>query len=126
MTLNPGLRAEVEHVVAEADTAAALGGGDVPVLATPRLLALAEAASVAAVSVELNGGQTTVSTRAQLDHLHATPVGATVRVSAGLVDVDGRTLQFEVMATDADGTLVARGEVTRVLVDRDRFLEKLA
>ena len=49
MELTPGLRAEVEVVVTEADTAVRVGSGDVPVLATPRLLALAEAATVKAV-----------------------------------------------------------------------------
>jgi hypothetical protein len=42
MALAPGLRSSVRIVVADTDTAVAMGSGDVPVLGTPRLLALAE------------------------------------------------------------------------------------
>src|SRR5262249_58777117 len=112
----------------EADTAAAFGSGDVPVLATPRLVALAEAATVAAVSAGLDAGQTSVGTLVRLEHLRASVVGSTVRVRAELVDVDGRQLRFDVTATDADnaaGQVVGRGEVVRAVVDRRRFLERL-
>lgn len=122
MALTPGLRAEVVHTVTASDTAETVGSGDVPVLATPKLLALAEAATVAAVSGELAGGQTSVGTQVVLDHVRASPVGSVVRVSAGLIEVDGRSLRFEVVATNGTGAVVGRGEVTRVLVDRARFL----
>jgi hypothetical protein len=38
MTLEPGLEAAFGYTVTEADTAAAVGSGEVPVLATPRVL----------------------------------------------------------------------------------------
>jgi hypothetical protein len=60
MTLEPGLQAAFRHTVTEADTAAAIGSGEVPVLATPRVLALAERATVAAVAGALQAGATTV------------------------------------------------------------------
>jgi fluoroacetyl-CoA thioesterase len=63
MTLEPGLQVTLRHTVAEADTAAALGSGEVPVLATPRVLALAERATVAAVAGALEAGATTVGVR---------------------------------------------------------------
>ena len=75
MQLQPGLSARVELTVTDADTAQALGSGDVPVLATPRVLALAEAATVAALAARLDTGQTTVGTRVELDHVAATAVG---------------------------------------------------
>ena len=46
MLLAPGLTASVTLVVDDADTALALGSGDVPVLGTPRVIALAEEATV--------------------------------------------------------------------------------
>jgi fluoroacetyl-CoA thioesterase len=132
MTLEPGMHAEVELTVTDVDTAAAVGSGDVPVLATPRLVALAEAAAVAAVSAGLDAGQTSVGTLVRLEHLRASGVGSTVRVRAELVHVDGRQLRFDVTATDADnaadnaaGQVVGRGEVVRAVVDRRRFLERL-
>jgi fluoroacetyl-CoA thioesterase len=125
MTLAPGLHAELELTVTEADTAQALGSGDVPVLATPRLLALAEAATVAAVTDALDDDLTSVGTRVRLEHVRASAVGSTVRVRAELVDVSGRQLRFDVAATDSAGQLLANADVTRAVVDRQRFLERL-
>ncbi|HMG31289.1 MAG TPA: hotdog domain-containing protein [Jiangellaceae bacterium] len=123
-TLAPGLGADVAHLVGEDDTATALGSGDVPVLATPRLLALAEAATVAAVAGALPEGASSVGTRVELEHLAASPVGVRVSVRAELVGVDGRLLQFEVVAEHPDGRVVAHGRVSRVVVDRARFLQR--
>jgi fluoroacetyl-CoA thioesterase len=50
----------MRHEVTDADTAAAVGSGDVPVLATPRLIAWMEAATVQSVARFLGTGQTTV------------------------------------------------------------------
>src|SRR5260370_38460119 len=82
MGLATGLRATVRHVVTEADTAIQAGSGDVPVLATPRLLALAEAACVAAIEPHLPPGATSVGTGVALEHRRASPVGAAVEVEA--------------------------------------------
>lgn len=125
MALEVGLQAALVHVVADDDTASAVGSGDVPMLATPRLLALAEAACIAALGdAGLPAGSTSVGTRVELEHLLAVPVGEAVRVAARLDHVDGRLLRFEVVATDDGDRLVARSVITRVLVDRERFLAR--
>ncbi|HZN16652.1 MAG TPA: hotdog domain-containing protein [Micromonosporaceae bacterium] len=121
--LAPGLAARVELTVTDADTAQNLGSGDVPVLGTPRVLALAEAATVAATATRMPPGLTTVGARVELEHRTATPVGRTVVAEARLAKVDGRRLLFEVTLRDGE-TVVAEGRVERVLVDRHRFLEK--
>jgi fluoroacetyl-CoA thioesterase len=118
-----GQRAEVRLQVGAADTAVALGSGEVPVLGTPRVVALVEEASVAAIAGQLEPGLTTVGMRVQLDHLQPTMVGSTVVAEAILEKVEGRRLTFTVHVNDACG-LVAAGKVTRVIVDIDRFLEK--
>jgi fluoroacetyl-CoA thioesterase len=123
MQLQPGLSARVELTVTDADTAQAFGSGDVPVLATPRVLALAEAATVAALAARLDTGQTTVGTRVELDHVAATAVGRPVTALAILAKVDGRRLLFDIVVRDGD-ELVAEGRVERVMVDRQRFLAK--
>ena len=123
MTLSVGTAASVTLHVGEADTAVAFGSGDVPVLATPRVVALAEQATVAAVAGELPPGHTTVGYRVQLTHLAPSPVGASVRADVVLESVEGRRLVFRVSVTDGRG-LVAAGYVTRVVVERERFLEK--
>jgi fluoroacetyl-CoA thioesterase len=119
----PGLTARVELTVTDTDTAQAVGSGDVPVLGTPRVVALAEAATVAATATRLPSGSTTVGTRVELEHRAATPVGRTVAARAELVKVDGRRLAFEVVVTDGN-EVVATGRVERALVDRQRFVER--
>ena len=123
-----GDRATLEFTVTDEDTAEAVGSGDLPVLGTPRLLAWAEAATCAAVASRLAEGQTSVGTRIQLEHVAASPVGAVVSVTAAVVHVDGRLLRFELSAEHSVGDatkVVGHGEVTRVVVDRDRFLARL-
>lgn len=125
MHLAAGLAARVELTVGDADTAQALGSGDVPVLATPRVVALVEAATVAATAGHLEPGATSVGTRVALEHLAATGVGRRVVAEARLTGVDGRRLSFDVTLHDGD-TVAARGQVDRVVVDRARFLSRLA
>jgi fluoroacetyl-CoA thioesterase len=127
-----GLRATVRAVVGQADTAASMGSGDVPVLATPRLLALAEAATVAAVAPRLAAGQTSVGTSVHLEHRRPSPLGAELAVEAELTEIDGPRLVFMFIArgpatgTRDEGEVIGAGTVERVVLDRDRFLARLA
>ena len=116
-----GASATVAHEVTDADTAVALGSGDVPVLGTPRVVALCEAATVAAVAASLAEGETTVGTAVRLEHLAAVAVGGRVEARAVLEGVEGRRLAFAVAVTSDHGP-VATGEVARVVVGRERFL----
>jgi fluoroacetyl-CoA thioesterase len=122
--LEPGLTAQVRLVVGDADTAAAMGSGLVPVLSTPRLVALCEEATVAAVTGHLGDGETTVGTRIEIDHHAPTPVGDEVTVTARLDAVDGRRLRFNVDVADTDGP-VAGAVVLRAVIDREHFLDSV-
>ena len=118
--------ATLGFTVGEGDTALALGSGDLPVLGTPRLLAWCEAATCAAIEPELADGQTSVGTRVALEHTRATAVGGRLEVTASAVLRDGRLHRFSVLAREAGGgPVVGTGEVTRVVVDRTRFLSRL-
>jgi predicted thioesterase len=123
MPLEPGLSAHIDLVVTEADTAINFRSGDVPVLATPRVIALCEEATMLAIEGELKPNETTVGMQVQIDHLAPTAVGSTVTAEAKVEEVTGRRVIFKVSARDERG-LIAAGRVCRVLVDRDRFLEK--
>lgn len=123
MALAPGLHGSAKLKVGDEDTAVALRSGDVPVLATPRVVALCEEASMAAVADRLPAGQTTVGMRVQIDHLAPTSVGSSVAAEATLEKVEGRRLTFTVSVSDHCG-LIAAGKVTRVVVETERFLEK--
>lgn len=123
MTLTPGPFATVTLTVSEPDSATAFRSGTVPVLATPRVLALVEEATVAAVADLLEEGTTTVGTAVSLEHLAANALGTTVTASATLTAVDGRRLTFAVSVEDDAGE-VARGTITRAVVEIDRFLAR--
>jgi fluoroacetyl-CoA thioesterase len=120
--LEPGLQATVTETVTEEMTAEQLGSGDVPVLGTPAVLAMVEAAAVAAVADELDAGTTTVGASVDLTHLAPTEIEAQVVATAALTEVDGRRLRFRFEVTDPAGP-VAHGEHIRVVVDRDSFLD---
>ncbi|KQQ43555.1 thioesterase family protein [Nocardioides sp. Leaf307] len=125
------LHAELDFTVGEDDTAASLGSGSLPVLATPRLLAWCEAATCAALEPVLAPGSTSVGTRVSLEHLAASAVGRRVRVSATSAYADGRLHRLAVSARHLGpdgvpvGKVLASGEVTRVVVDPERFLSRL-
>jgi fluoroacetyl-CoA thioesterase len=104
------------------DTAAAVGSGSLPVLGTPRLLAWCEAATCAAIDPTLDPGSTSVGTRIAFEHSGASPVGQEVEVTASSSYVDGRLHRFTVLARHVGGKVVGTGEITRVVVDVERFL----
>ena len=113
------------HRVTDADTARALGSGEVPVLGTPRLIAWLEAAPVRAAAPFTGPGETTVGTAVRVRHLRAPHVGGRVEVTARPPARTGaRRLTFAVRAVDAAGLAVAEGEIDRAVVDRRRFLER--
>jgi predicted thioesterase len=123
MPVHIGASAEVALTVTDADTAIAFQSGVVPVLATPRVVALVEEASCLAIADQLGDDETSVGMRVQLDHLAPVKVGSVVRASATLERQEGRRLIFSVSVTDSSG-LVAAGKVTRAVVQVASFLDK--
>jgi len=120
MSVTPGLTGRVVATVRAADTAVALGSGDVEVLGMPRLIALLEAAAIAALEGRLAPGETSVGTHVDVEHLAASHVGTTLWATAKLVAVDARRLSFTLSARDGDAE-VARGTHRRTVVARARF-----
>ena len=121
MAPRTGLSARIELVVTEADTAEAFRSGAVPVLATPRLIALCEEASCLAIKGHLPANGTSVAKRLQFDHLVPVGIGGTVWAEATLDRIEGRRLVFTLSVTEGGG-LVAAGKLVRVIVDHDTFL----
>nr|WP_166140699.1 thioesterase [Nocardioides ochotonae] len=120
----------MRFTVSAADTAAALGSGTLPVLATPRLLAWLEAATCAALDPTLPEGAASVGTRVAVEHRAPSPVGQELEVTASSSYADGRLHRFTVAARhvlgDRPGAVVASGEITRVVVDAARFLTRIS
>jgi predicted thioesterase len=120
-----GDAASVIFTVTDDDTAIALGSGDVPVLGTPKVVALCEEAAVAVLKGSLPEGSTSVGTHISLDHMAPTPVGRTVTADASITAVDRQIVEFTVAVSDGE-EVVASGHHTRTIVDRDRFVGRLA
>ncbi|WP_295435705.1 thioesterase family protein [uncultured Prevotella sp.] len=122
--LETGLTHTSSLTVTEALTAKAMGSGDLPVLATPAMMALMENAAMTAVAPELPKESTTVGGHIESSHLKPTPVGAEVKAEATLTKVDGRKLYFTVKAMQGD-TVIGEGTHLRFIVDREKFMSKL-
>ena len=124
------MEASSTFTVTDADTAEAVGSGSLPVLGTPRLLAWCEAVTCAAIDPTLAAGATSVGTRVELEHRAASPVGAEVQVTASSSYVDGRLHRFTVVARHVAehgaGEVVATAEITRLVVDADRFMRRIS
>lgn len=125
--------ATLRFTVTDADTAAALGSGSLPVLGTPRLLAWCEAATCAALEPELTDGATSVGTTVSVEHRAPSRVGQQVAVTATLHAAAGSRRTFHVVARHVDAagrddegaTEVATGEIVRAVVDADKFVARL-
>ena len=119
-----GLKHTSELAVTDAFTAIAIGSGDMPVLATPMMMALMENAAMLAVKDKLPEGCTTVGGHIESSHLKPSKVGDKVSAIAEVTKVDGKKIEFKVAAYSGD-TLLGEGTHLRFIVDRERFLSKL-
>lgn len=122
--LEKGLSATSRTTVTAANTAAAMGSGDLPVFATPALVALMEHAAMTAVAAELPEGATTVGAEMNTTHIKPSGLGAEITASAVVTEVDGRKIVFTVGARDGEGP-IGEGTHARFIVDRERFLAKV-
>lgn len=120
-----GLTHTSSLLVTDEKTASAIGSGDLPVLATPAMMALMENAAMLAVAEFLPEGSTTVGGQIASTHVLPTGVGQTVTATATLTAEEGRKLSFRIEAHDAQGRLLGEGTHLRFVVDRERFIQKL-
>ena len=123
--IEAGNTATIEFTTHEQATAIVLGSGDLPVLGTPKVVALIEEASVAAIDGLIPDTETTVGSHVDIDHLAPTPVGGTVIATATVVAVQGRRVDFEITVTE-DDKIVARANHVRYVVNRESFMDTLA
>ncbi len=122
--LKEGLSYKSKAIVVQHLTAKAIGSGDLPVLATPAMIALMENASMLAVAPLLEENQTTVGGYMECSHLASTAMGDEVEAEAILVKVEGKSLHFDIKAYSGEKK-IGEGHHIRYIVDRDRFLSKI-
>jgi predicted thioesterase len=123
-SLKPGLKGAAELLVGAEHTAPRVGSGRVPVLATPVMINVIEAAALAAVEHLLPEGHQSLGIHLDVRHFAATPVGMRVRATAELTGLDGRTLSFRVEAHD-DKEAIGEGTHQRVVVNVARFDQRV-
>ena len=123
IVLTTGIKGNRELIVTEELTAQAIGSGELPVLATPAVIALAEETAWRSVAAFLEPGQGTVGTKLDVEHISATPVGMKVKCETELTEIDRRKLTFSVVVFDEAG-VVAKGTHCRFIVENEKFLKK--
>lgn len=119
-----GLKHTSELTVTDAVTAIHVGSGDMPVLATPMMMALMENSAMLAVRDELPEGSTTVGGHMESSHLKPSKVGDVIRAEAEVTKVDGKKIEFKVAAYAGD-MLLGEGTHLRFIVDKEHFMSKL-
>ena len=119
-----GLKHISELTVTDAATARSIGSGDMPVFATPMLLALMENAAMLAVKDELPEGCTTVGGHISSSHLKPSKIGDMVRAEAEVTKVEGKKIEFKVAAYSGE-TLLGEGTHLRFIVEREKFMSRL-
>ena len=108
--------------VNDKNTAASMASGQLPVFATPALVALMEQAACNAIAETLEEGISTVGAQISVEHLSATPVGMRVWAEA--------TLTAQEAGVTISPSSLRRGRAhrprhhKRVAVKNARFLEK--
>jgi predicted thioesterase len=122
--LKAGLTGSSELLVGVEHTAPSIGSGLVPVLATPVMINVIEAAALAAVEHLLPAGHQSLGIHLDIRHFAATPIGMRVRATAELIAIDGRTLSFRVAARD-DKEPIGDGSHQRVVVNVARFDQRV-
>ncbi|MDO4497368.1 MAG: thioesterase family protein [Bacteroidales bacterium] len=124
MAIEIGLKHTSTLKVEEKHLAMNVGSGDLPVLATPMMMALMENAAMLAVAPSLEAGQTTVGGHIASSHEAPTALGQTVEATAELTKVEGRKLYFNISCKQ-DDRIIGQGEHLRFIVDREKFMSKL-
>ncbi len=119
-----GLTHTSQLTVTDAVTAISMGSGDMPVLATPAMMALMENAAMLAVADHLPEGSTTVGGHISASHLKPTKLGDTVTATATVTHVEGKKIEFKVEARCGD-MLLGEGTHLRFIVDREKFMRRL-
>ena len=122
--LKLGTIGKAEIVVAPEHTAPRIGSGLIPVLATPVMINVIEAAALACVEHLLPDGHQSLGIHLDVKHFAATPVGMRVTATAELTGVEGRTLSFRVSAHD-EVEPIGEGTHQRVVVKVDRFDQRV-
>lgn len=122
--LKAGMNRQQEFTVVDEHTAYHVGSGTVRVLATPMMIAYIEITALELMAEHLPEGYASVGTHVNVRHLAPSKLGATVRVSVTIEEVDESKVSFSTEVWDGE-TQVGVGTHQRFVIDTERFLKRL-
>ena len=120
-----GMSAERKLIVPPERTVGHFVKGMPMVYATPMMILEMEMTSGDAINRHLAPGWITVGTEVDIRHLAASPLGATIRTTARVIEVERRVIRFAVEAFDGERR-IGEGRHARGLVNLDAFNKRLA
>lgn len=124
-SIDTNARGEALTIVNTTNTAIAAQSGSLPVFGTPFMIALMEKATCNAVRDYLEDGETTVGTKIDVEHTHASAISCVVKAFAQVEEVDGRRIVFKVTAKDDSSNIIGSGHIERFVVYSDRFMKRI-
>ena len=114
-----------EMIVRPGDTSVALGIGDLPIIAPSQLINLMEHAAILSLDLYLQPGQTTIPVSTEFISLSPASIGAELRATSRVINVEGKELTFECEVYEHDRQIAA-GLLKRSAVERVSFLARTA
>jgi len=125
MDITIGSKLTQTITVENKDSAKSLGSGGLDVFGTPAMIALMESTALNLLRDFLPEGSDSVGMVVNAKHLKASPIGAKISCTAEITAVDGRKVDYDIVATDESGDTIGSCSHSRFIVDIDRFMAKL-
>lgn len=123
--IKKGLIFQQEMTVGEKDTAITWGSGNLPVFATPAMVAFMENTAVKCIEKELETDEDSVGIEINVRHLKATAIGGRLKAEAEVTAREERLVSFIVKVYDKD-EIVGYADHKRFLINPLRFMQKLS
>jgi fluoroacetyl-CoA thioesterase len=123
-TVPVGTKGKFEQLIEKQHLASELDSSLASVLSTPTMVAMMEQAAMEAIKPFLDAGESSVGMSIEVSHTAATPPGHRARAEAEVTKVEGRRLEFAVLAFD-DVEQIGSGTHRRAVVDAAKFNDRL-
>jgi len=120
----PGEVREETFLVEEQHTAYHIGSGDEKVLGTPWMISFMERVSNRLIAENLPTDMMSVGIHVDVRHLAATPMKATVRVRAEVLEVIKNRVKLTIEAWDSEDK-IGEGTHLRAVVEKERFMQRV-
>ena len=124
LTMNRTLPVSADLTVPRVNPAFSSFADVPPVFATAFMIAFAEVTCIDCIADHLDDGEHSVGIHVDVSHSAATPIGFRVEARVALVNVDDRTLTFQVTLCDNEGP-IGEGVHKRAVIDQAKFIDRV-